>query len=79
MRLRLSCRASNPVSLWYVLLVSIMRADITPFAPMSLANPLYQAVSVPSLHAVCVLSGGLAVVWLLLRSNKSRERTREMR
>jgi membrane-bound metal-dependent hydrolase YbcI (DUF457 family) len=61
----------------HVLLDSIMHADITPLAPMSLANPLYQVISVPALHAVCVLSGGLAAVWFLLRSNVSRERTRE--
>ena len=61
----------------HVLLDSIMHADITPFAPMSQANPLYRAVSLTTLHAACVVSGALGAAWLLLRSNKSLERTRE--
>ena len=55
----------------HVLLDSIMHADITPFAPLTQANPLYRSISLTALHVGCVVSGGLAIAWLLLRRRSS--------
>jgi hypothetical protein len=63
------------VGAWsHVLFDSVMHRDITPLAPFSIANPLYQLVSLRVLHLVCVIAGALGVVWYLLRSNPSLER-----
>jgi membrane-bound metal-dependent hydrolase YbcI (DUF457 family) len=63
------------VGAWsHVLLDSVMHGDITPLAPYSNANPLYQLVSLRVLHLGCVIAGALGVVWYLLRSNPSLER-----
>jgi membrane-bound metal-dependent hydrolase YbcI (DUF457 family) len=63
------------VGAWsHVLFDSVMHSDITPLAPYSNANPLYQLVSLPVLHLGCVIAGALGVVWYLLRSSPSLER-----
>ena len=60
------------VGAWsHVLFDSVMHIDITPLAPYSNANPLYQLVSLQALHLGCVIAGVLGVVWYLLRSNPS--------
>ena len=58
----------------HVLLDSVMHSDITPFAPWSSANPLFQVISTTALHLGCVVAGALAVTWLVLRSHGSRAR-----
>lgn len=63
------------VGAWsHVLFDSVMHSDITPLAPFSTANPLYQLVSLRVLHLGCVIAGALGVVWYMLRSNLSLER-----
>lgn len=63
------------VGAWsHVLLDSVMHSDITPLAPYSNANPLYQLVSLQVLHLGCVFTGLLGVVWYFLRSNSSLKR-----
>lgn len=60
------------VGAWsHVLLDSIMHSDITPLAPYSNANPLYQLVSLRVLHIGCVLAGALGVAWYLLRRSST--------
>ena len=49
----------------HVLLDSVMHSDITPLAPFSNANALYQLVSLKTLHFACVAAGVLGgVCWL---------------
>ncbi len=42
-----------------------MHADITPLAPFSNANGLYQVISLTALHGLCIVTGvmGLAVAY----------------
>jgi membrane-bound metal-dependent hydrolase YbcI (DUF457 family) len=62
------------VGAWsHVLIDSFMHGDITPLAPYSNANPLYQLVSLRVLHLGCIVAGAAAVVWYLWRSNSSQE------
>ena len=58
----------------HVLLDSVMHSDITPFAPWSSANPLFQVISTTALHLVCAVTGAIAVTWLLLRTHGSHAR-----
>lgn len=51
----------------HIVLDSVMHADIRPFAPISQANPLYLALSLDTLHNLCLLAGVVAVVVLVLR------------
>lgn len=53
----------------HLLLDGIMHGDMFPFAPISDANPLLQAISLEALHASCVAAGaaGLALLWLRQR------------
>ena len=51
----------------HVALDSLMHADIRPFAPFSQANPLYQLVSLSTLHLGCVLAGAGGLLLLGLR------------
>lgn len=48
----------------HVFLDSIMHADVLPLAPFSPANALLGAVSVGSLHLLCVVSGALGALGL---------------
>lgn len=48
----------------HVFLDSIMHSDMRPLAPVSEANMLLHAISVGSLHLVCVLSGALGALLL---------------
>jgi len=57
----------------HVLLDSIMHSDITPLAPWSRANPMFQAISTTALHVVCTVAGCLAITWLLLRSSSAEQ------
>jgi hypothetical protein len=56
----------------HVALDSLMHADIRPFAPFSQANPLYQLVSLSTLHLGCVLAGvgGLLLLGLRLLARR---------
>jgi hypothetical protein len=51
----------------HVVLDSIMHADITPLAPFSTRNVLYQLVSLQALHLACMAAAVLALVWWLVR------------
>lgn len=48
----------------HVFLDGIMHADVLPLAPFSPANALLGAVSVGSLHLLCVVSGALGALGL---------------
>lgn len=48
----------------HVFLDSIMHADVLPLAPFSSANAMLGAVSVGSLHLLCVVSGALGALGL---------------
>ena len=41
----------------HVLLDGIMHSDLEPFFPFSLYNPMLSAVSVSTLHKICLYSG----------------------
>jgi membrane-bound metal-dependent hydrolase YbcI (DUF457 family) len=51
----------------HVLLDSVMHADITPFAPLSDANPLWRIVSLGTLHWSCVGCGLVALLAAAVR------------
>ncbi len=51
----------------HVILDSIMHADITPLAPFSQSNALYRIISLRSLHLACLIAGGAALIWWMLR------------
>jgi hypothetical protein len=48
----------------HVFLDSIMHADVLPLAPFSPANAMLGAVSLGSLHLLCVVSGALGALGL---------------
>jgi hypothetical protein len=50
------------------LLDGLMHPDIRPFLPWTSANPLLDAISVNTLHDVCMVTGiiGFAAVWIWL-------------
>jgi membrane-bound metal-dependent hydrolase YbcI (DUF457 family) len=56
----------------HVLLDSVMHADITPLAPFSDENGLYQVVPLRILHLSCIASGVAGAGWYLLRRRWSR-------
>jgi ABC-type microcin C transport system permease subunit YejE len=43
----------------HVLIDSIMHADITPWMPFNLTNPLYGIISIDALHIGCVTSAAI--------------------
>jgi membrane-bound metal-dependent hydrolase YbcI (DUF457 family) len=51
----------------HIVLDSVMHADITPLAPFSDGNPLYQLVSSSALHWFCLGAGVLALLILGIR------------
>jgi membrane-bound metal-dependent hydrolase YbcI (DUF457 family) len=51
----------------HVLLDSLMHSDITPFAPLTDANPLLQAVSLSTLHGACLGASAIALCALGIR------------
>ena len=60
----------------HVLLDSFMHADITPFAPFSNANPLFQVISLGALHWTCAVSGVVALFVLHFREEIQKEKLR---
>jgi membrane-bound metal-dependent hydrolase YbcI (DUF457 family) len=54
----------------HILLDGIMHADMRPFAPWSDANPLFQVISLSTLHWACVMTGVVGL-GILLRSEAS--------
>jgi membrane-bound metal-dependent hydrolase YbcI (DUF457 family) len=60
----------------HIVLDSVMHADITPFAPLSDANPLLRVISLSALHWFCLGAGllGLLIVGIrrIARSQSSR-------
>lgn len=48
----------------HIILDSVMHSDITPFAPFSNANPLYQVISLATLHWFCLASVAVAMIIL---------------
>ena len=53
-------------TLTHVLLDAIMHADVQPFYPVSLVNPMLQWVSVESLHKFCLYSGIISIIIYIL-------------
>jgi membrane-bound metal-dependent hydrolase YbcI (DUF457 family) len=51
----------------HIVLDSLMHRDITPFAPLSNANPLLQLVSLSALHWSCLGAGAMALCILGVR------------
>lgn len=56
----------------HILLDSVMHADVRPFAPFSMANPLLDVLSTADLHLLCVALGmagllGIALRWIITR------------
>jgi hypothetical protein len=51
--------------LFHVVLDAIMHADMRPFRPFSMANPLYDLVSVRMVYLFCVLTGVVGAALLL--------------
>ena len=54
------------------LLDGIMHADIRPFRPFTLANPLYALVSVQILYLVCIVTGLVGAALLLAWQRRPR-------
>ena len=52
----------------HILLDSVMHRDITPFAPFSDVNPLLRIVSLSTLHWICIGSGVLGSLIIVIRS-----------
>lgn len=50
----------------HVLIDSIMHADITPMAPLTLSNPLHGLISIEALHIWCVASAAVGSAAFLL-------------
>jgi hypothetical protein len=50
----------------HVLLDSVMHFDVRPFAPWIETNPLIEVISVRMLHLVCITSGMLGGILLLV-------------
>jgi membrane-bound metal-dependent hydrolase YbcI (DUF457 family) len=66
------------VGAWsHVLFDSVMHGDITPLAPFSDGNALYQVVSLGALHLFCIGTGIVGAMWYVLRSNISLQRDRD--
>ena len=57
----------------HVLLDSIMHPDMAPLAPFSRTNILLGALSLDALHWLCIVSGVLAVLLILLRRRTPSE------
>ncbi len=49
----------------HVFLDSLMHPDITPFWPLTTANPMFHVVGVELLHVLCLALGAVGVYWLL--------------
>ena len=47
-----------------------MHADVEPFAPFSIQNPLYGIISLFTLHTLCVALGALGTWYLASRSTR---------
>ncbi|ABA57879.1 conserved hypothetical protein [Nitrosococcus oceani ATCC 19707] len=68
---RISWKAAATAAIFgaysHVLMDSIMHADIQPFAPFSLINGFWGAISNFHLHMFCIICGalGIIVLWLL--------------
>ena len=57
----------------HVVLDSLMHADMRPWAPLSDANALLAAISLPLLHLACIAAGiGGLLLWLGRRAIKRR-------
>jgi hypothetical protein len=55
-------------ALSHVAIDSIMHADMHPYAPFARANPLLGAITIDSLHLVCVATGIVgAIAWVVAR------------
>ena len=52
----------------HLVLDSVMHMDITPFAPFSDANPLLRIVSLSTLHWICIGSGVLGALIIVIRT-----------
>lgn len=50
----------------HILLDSIMHADMQPLAPLSSANPLLLIIPIDTLHLLCIASGALGALLLLV-------------
>ena len=62
----------------HVALDSLMHADMRPWAPLSDANALLAAVSLPLLHLACIAAGiGGLLLWLGRRAIKRRRQRAE--
>ena len=57
----------------HLLLDSFMHEDIKPLSPFTDANPLLGVISVGTLNALCVVSGLLGVVMLVLLKKRKRD------
>jgi hypothetical protein len=51
--------------LFHVVLDGVMHADVRPFRPFSMANPLYDLVSVRMVYLFCVLTAVIGAALLL--------------
>jgi membrane-bound metal-dependent hydrolase YbcI (DUF457 family) len=60
----------------HIVLDSVMHADITPWSPLSDANPLFRIVSLGALHGFCVVAGVFGLAVLGLRHAMSERRRR---
>lgn len=52
----------------HILLDSIMHADIRPFYPILESNHLLRIIEIPLLHELCVYSGMLGLILIIIKS-----------
>ncbi|AGX88619.1 hypothetical protein Cenrod_2565 [Candidatus Symbiobacter mobilis CR] len=55
-------------TLTHLALDSVMHADMHPLAPWTASNPWMGAMSIPTLHTLCLLSGVVGMVVYVLRA-----------
>ena len=69
-----AARSGALIGAWsHLLLDSLMHEDIKPLSPFTDENPLFGAISVGNLNALCVVSGLLGVAMLaLLKRRKGK-------
>lgn len=58
--------------MFHSLLDGIMHSDIRPFRPFTVANPLYELVSVQILYLVCIITGVVGAALLLAWERRPR-------
>ncbi|EHV5548603.1 hypothetical protein HYN76_23380 [Vibrio parahaemolyticus] len=55
----------------HIFIDAIMHVDVSPFYPLSVANPLHGVISISSLQQVCIVSAVVGGILCVVRDSKS--------